>query len=42
MIKENGFGNANFFYEAIKRPEELSCGGFHWMYVDENGEKVVK
>ena len=41
-IKQNGFGNANFFYEAIKRPEELSCGGFHWMYVDENGEKVVK
>ena len=41
-IKKNGFGNANFFYEAIKRPEELSCGGFHWMYVDENGEKVVK
>lgn len=41
-IKKNGFGNANFFYEALKRPEELSCGGFHWMYVDENGEKLVK
>ena len=35
-------GTQSYFYEAVNRPEDLTCGGYHWMYVDDNGNRVQK
>ena len=37
-----GRGSNLRLLDSINRPEDLTCGGYHWMYVDDNGNRVQK